>query len=74
MLTRLRADKFIYADDKVAASDTSRSFSVVFGVVTVAMGGYNLAAREANRFKGRWTPRWVGIERPIKTKKGCGSR
>jgi hypothetical protein len=73
-LTRLRADKVVYADDKVAASDTSRSFSVVFGAVTVAMGGYNFAAREANRFNGRWTPRWVGIERPIKTKKGSRSR
>ena len=73
-LTRLRADKVIYADDKVAASDTSCSFSVVFGAVTVAMGGYNLAAREANRFKGRWIPRWVGIERPIKTKNGSRSR
>jgi hypothetical protein len=72
--TRLRADKVVYADDKLAASDTSRSFSVVFGAVTVAMGGYNFAAREANRFKGRWTPRWVGIERPIKTKKGSRSR
>jgi hypothetical protein len=46
----------------------SWSLSTVFGATIVAAGGYHLALREADRFKGRWVPRWVGAERPTKRK------
>ncbi len=46
----------------------SWSLSTVFGATIVAAGGYQLALREADRFKGRWVPRWVGAERPTKRK------
>jgi hypothetical protein len=46
----------------------SWSLSTVFGATIIAAGGYHLALRDADRFKGRWVPRWVGVEKPTKRK------
>jgi hypothetical protein len=61
-------------DERLNDARTSFSLSALFGAVTVATGGFHLALREADRFRGRWVPRWVGAERPTKRKSGSASR
>lgn len=46
----------------------SWSLSTVFGATVVAVGGYHLVIRDRDRQQGRWIPRWVGAERPTKSK------
>jgi hypothetical protein len=58
------------SEDPAAGTYYSWSFSTVFGATVVAAGGYQLVIREADRFKARWTPRWVGAERPTRRKSG----
>jgi hypothetical protein len=57
-------------DNEPAGTYYSWSLSTVFGATIVAAGGYQLAIRESDRFKARWTPRWIGSERPTKRKSG----
>jgi hypothetical protein len=57
-------------DNEPAGTYYSWSLSTVFGATIVAAGGYQLAIRENDRFKARWTPRWIGSERPTKRKWG----
>jgi hypothetical protein len=61
-------------DDQLRKAATTWSLSVAFGVAAVATGGYHLVMREADRFKGKWVPRWAGAERPTKRKFGIPSR
>ena len=68
VLTRSRDDGRSEPDDQFSSTNTSWSFSAIFGAAAVATGGYNLAMREADRFRGRWIPRWAGAERPTKRK------
>jgi hypothetical protein len=65
-------DAAAQSDDQPAGAYYSWSLSTVFGATIVAAGGYQLAIREADRFKARWTPRWIGAERPTKRKSGPG--
>ena len=70
VLTRSRDGDGSQPDDQFSSTNTSWSFSAIFGAAAVATGGYHLAMREADRFRGRWIPRWVGAERPTKRKGG----
>jgi hypothetical protein len=65
-LTRSRAGD----TSPAARADTSRSFSVLFGVAVVASGGQQLAMRAAARSRsyGRAVPRSLGAERPTREK------
>jgi len=74
LLTRSRDGAVSQPDDRLSEASTSWSLSTVFGAAAVATGGYHLAMREADRFKGRWVPRWAGAERPTKRKAGIPSR
>lgn len=67
-----RADSSQAGSDDQAGTYYSWSLSTVFGATIVAAGGYQLAIREGDRFKARWTPRWIGSERPNKRKAGLG--
>jgi hypothetical protein len=58
------------SDNQSTGAYYSWSLSTVFGATVVAAGGYQLAIREADRFKARWTPRWIGAERPTRRKSG----
>ncbi len=68
VLTRSGETDASEPDDQFSSNNTSWSFSAILGAVAVATGGYNLALREADRFRGRWIPRWAGAERPAKRK------
>jgi hypothetical protein len=74
VFTRSHDGEAAQADDQFSSTNTSWSFSAVFGAAVVATGGYHLAMREADRFRGRWIPRWVGAERPTKRKGGAPAR
>jgi hypothetical protein len=74
VLTRSRDGDASQSDDQLSSTNTSWSFSAIFGAAAVATGGYHLAMREADRFRGRWIPRWQGAERPTKRKAGSPSR
>jgi hypothetical protein len=74
ILTRSRDADSAEPDDQLSSTNTSWSFSAIFGAAAVASAGYHLAIREADRFRGRWIPRWVGAERPTKRKTGSPSR
>jgi hypothetical protein len=74
VLTRSRDADSAEADDQLSTTNTSWSFSAIFGAAAVASGGYHLAMREADRFRGRWVPRWAGSERPTKRKAATPSR
>jgi hypothetical protein len=74
VLTRSRDGDAAQPDDGLSSVNTSWSLSAVFGAAAVAAGGYHLAMREADRFRGRWVPRWQGAERPNKRKSGSQSR
>jgi hypothetical protein len=52
--------------DELTQSNTSWSFSALFGAAVVAAGGYHLAMRDSDRTSGRWIPRSLGGERPKK--------
>jgi hypothetical protein len=73
VLTRSRDGDASAQNDRFASTNTSWSFSVLFGFTVVASGGYHFAIRQADRLKGRSIPRWVGAERPNKRKKGLSS-
>ena len=70
ILTRSRDNAASRSDDNVDQGNTHWSLSALFGAAAVATGGYHLALREADRFRGRWIPRWAGAERPTKRKIG----
>jgi hypothetical protein len=55
-------------DDALSATDTSWSFSAIFGAAAVAAAGYNLALRGSDVSRARFMPRWSGAERPAKGK------
>jgi hypothetical protein len=74
VLTRSRDADSAEPDDQLSSTNTSWSFSAIFGAAAVASAGYHLAIREADRFRGRWIPRWVGAERPTKRKTGSPTR
>jgi hypothetical protein len=74
VLTRSHDADATQADDQLSSNNTSWSFSAIFGAATIAAGGYHLAMREADRFRGRWIPRWLGAERPNKRKTGLPPR
>jgi hypothetical protein len=75
ILTRSRdGDAAGAADETVSQTNTSWSLSAIFGAAAIASGGYHLAMREADRFRGRWIPRWSGAERPTKRKRASASR
>jgi len=74
VLTRSRDADASQPDDQFSSTNTSWSFSAIFGAVAVATSGYHLALREADRFRGRWIPRWAGAERPAKRKAATPSR
>jgi hypothetical protein len=74
VLTRSRDGDGAQPDDEFSSSNTSWSFSAIFGAAAIATGGYHLVMREADRFKGRSIPRWVGAERPTKRKGGSPTR
>jgi hypothetical protein len=74
VLTRSRDGDDAQTDEQFSSTNTSWSFSAIFGAAAVATGGYHLAMREADRFKGRSIPRWLGAERPTKRKGGTPSR
>jgi hypothetical protein len=74
VLTRSRDGDGSQPDDHFSNTNTSWSFSAIFGAAVVASGGYHLAIREADRFRGRWIPRWVGAERPTKPKRSTPPR
>jgi len=71
VLTRSRDADSSQPDDHFSRTNTSWSFSAIFGAVAVATSGYHLALREADRFRGRWIPRWAGAERPPARRKGA---
>jgi hypothetical protein len=73
VLTRSRDADASQRDDQFS-TNTSWSLSAIFGAATIAAGGYHLALREADRFRGRWIPRWAGAERPAKRKAATPSR
>jgi hypothetical protein len=50
-------------------TDTSSSFSVIFGTAMMATGGFRLTMRQADRSQGRSVPRWLGSERPARRKR-----
>jgi hypothetical protein len=68
VLTRSRAGDAAQLHFPAARGDTSRSFSVLFGVAMVASGGQQLAMRAAARSRsyGRAAPRSLGAERPTR--------
>ena len=68
VLTRSRDADSTDSQTENLSTDTSWSFSAIFGAAAIAAGGYHLAMRESDRFRGRWIPRWVGAERPTKKK------
>lgn len=68
VLTRSRDADSSDTQTENLSTDTSWSFSAIFGAAAIAAGGYHLAMRESDRFRGRWIPRWVGAERPTKKK------
>jgi hypothetical protein len=74
ILTRSRDHAAARSDDHVDQGNTHWSLSTLFGVAAVATGGYHLVLREADRFRGRWIPRWAGAERPTKRKSGVPTR
>jgi hypothetical protein len=74
VFTRSHDGEAAQPDDQFSSTNTSWSFSAIFGAAVVATGGYHLAMREADRFRGRWIPRWVGAERPTKKKGGAPAR
>ena len=74
VLTRSRHGDDAQTDEQFSSTNTSWSFSAIFGAAAVATGGYHLVMREADRFKGRAIPRWVGAERPTKRKGGRPTR
>jgi hypothetical protein len=74
VLTRSRETDASQPDEQFSSANTSWSFSAIFGAVAVATSGYHLALREADRFRGRWIPRWAGSERPTKRKTAPPSR
>ena len=59
LLTRSRDGEGSQADEQFSSTNTSWSFSVIFGAAAVAVGGYHLALREADRSQGRSIPRWL---------------
>jgi hypothetical protein len=67
-LTRTHDGQDSQTDDELSSTNTSWSFSALFGAAVVAAGGYHLAMRERDRFQGRSIPRWMGAERPNKRK------
>jgi hypothetical protein len=73
VLTRSHDGDASAPNDRFASTNTSWSFSVLFGFTVVASGGYHFAIRQADRLKGRSIPRWVGAERPNKRKNGLSS-
>jgi hypothetical protein len=74
LLTRSRDGETAQPDDRLSESGTRYSLSALFGAMSVATAGYHLVMREADRFQGRWIPRWVGAERPTKRKTGAPTR
>jgi hypothetical protein len=62
------------ADEQLSHTNTSWSFSAIFGAAAIATAGYHLVMREADRVRGRWIPRWAGAERPTKRKVGSPPR
>jgi hypothetical protein len=74
VLTRSRDGDDAQPDEQFSSTNTSWSFSAIFGAAAVATGGYHLVMREADRFKGRSIPRWVGAERPTRRKGGTPTR
>jgi hypothetical protein len=74
LLTRSRDGEAAQPDARLNETTASCSLSALFGIATVATGGYHLVLRQADRFQGRWVPRWVGAERPTKRKSGTPSR
>jgi hypothetical protein len=74
VLTRSVESDASQPDEQFSSTNTSWSFSAIFGAVAVATSGYHLALREADRFHGRWIPRWAGAERPTKRKTATPTR
>jgi hypothetical protein len=74
VLTRTHDGDASQPDDELSHTNTSWSFSALFGVAAIATGGYHLVMRESDRLRGRWIPRWQGAERPTKRKAGSPSR
>lgn len=74
VLTRSHDGDGAQPDDQFSNTNTSWSFSAIFGAAAVASGGYHLAMRERDRFRGRSIPRWMGAERPTRRKAGSPSR
>ncbi len=74
VLTRSHDGDGSRPDDRFSSTNTSWSFSAIFGAAAVATGGYHLAMRESDRLRGRSIPRWQGAERPTKRKGGTPSR
>ena len=74
VLTRSRDGDLSQSADEFSHSNTSWSFSAIFGAAAVATGGYHLVLREADRMRGRWIPRWSGSERPFKRRTGSPPR
>jgi hypothetical protein len=68
VLTQSRDGDSAQPDDQFSRENTSWSFSALFGAAAVVTGGYHLAMRESERFRGRAIPRWQGAERPTKPK------
>jgi hypothetical protein len=73
VLTRTHDGQDSQTDDELS-TNTSWSFSALFGAAAIAAGGYHLAMRERDRFQGRSIPRWMGAERPNKRKLATPTR
>jgi len=53
-------------EDRCNGTPPSRSFLTLFGAAAVAAGGYHLALRGPDRFKGRGASRWAGVNPPVR--------
>jgi hypothetical protein len=73
LMTRSHDGETAQPDDQLSVTSTPCNLSALFGAMTVATGGYHLVMRQADRFQGRWVPRWVGAERPTKRKTGAAT-
>jgi hypothetical protein len=76
VLTQSRDGDTAQPNDELSQSNTNTSWSLsaIFGAAAVATAGYHLVIREADRFRGRSIPRWVGAERPTRRKRGLPPR